>query len=174
MHLILIHNHSNTCHKHIDMKNNGAEVQPLCSVSNVGFLLHITVVIICSPLLHYTCIIITGKHISYTHLDYVSRNYGGITSINNHVMVAEFSPPAVHIYQLPHGATLRSIRCQELRLGANDVLQGVNLTDLLHLAVGLDIWSTKSLHTYQVNTLSFQVACPCQLLMIQINFPHCL
>ena len=173
MYLILIHNHSNTCHKHIDMKNNGAEVQPSCSVSNVVFVSHINVVIICSPLLHYTCIIITGEHISHRRLDYDPRSYSGITSINNHVMVAEYSPPSVHIYQLPRGETVRSIRHQELGLSECDKLMGVNFNGLLHLAVG-KTWQTSSLHAYQVNTLPFQVAFPCQLVMIQINFPHCL
>ena len=134
------------------------------------FVLHITWV--CSPLSYIIHIIVTGEHISYRHLDYTPRAHNGITSSSStHVMVAEFSPPAIYIHQLPGGETVRSIRRHELGLSKGDKLNGINFNGLLHLAVGDDD-RIKSLHTYQVNTLSFQVAWPYQLVIIQTNVPH--
>ena len=64
-------------------------------------------------------------------------------------MLVEWKPPTVHIHQLPHGKSVRTISHQELGLNEKDELKGVNFSgQLLHLAVGYGY--TKSLHSYKV------------------------
>ena len=96
-------------------------------------------------------ITITATHISYKHLDYHPHWYSSITSFNSSsVIVAQYNPPAIHIHQLPHGETVRSIGHQELGLQETDYLHGVHYTGiLLHLAVGGHSKRT-SLHTFKV------------------------
>ena len=51
-------------------------------------------------------------------------------------MVAQERPPAIHIHQLPRGEIVRSIHYHDLGLREYDQLNGVNVTLLLHVAVG--------------------------------------
>ena len=100
-------------------------------------------------------IIIPGKHISYKHLDYGPWSYSTITSINSsQVMVAGYTPPAIHIHQLPSGEIARSIDHRELGLREDDCVHGVNFTrPRLQLAVGeysMGRHTAKSLRTYKV------------------------
>ena len=104
-------------------------------------------------------IIIPGEHLSYTQIDYLAGQYGSITTMSNtHVLVAQWKPPAAHVHQLPSGKKVRSFSYQELALQEDDLLGALNFTgQLLHLAVGGDPRTIKSLHSYRVQYNLFRL-----------------
>eukprot|EP00923_Selenidium_pygospionis_P036301 GHVN01063695.1.p1 GENE.GHVN01063695.1~~GHVN01063695.1.p1 ORF type:complete len:371 (+),score=31.98 GHVN01063695.1:142-1254(+) len=95
----------------------------------------------------------TGEHVRRTDLKYSPGQYSSISQCSSsHVMVADGCSPVLHIHKLPGGEEVRIISREELGLGKDDEVQGVNYNNngLITLAVGKGNY-TDSLRTYKVS-----------------------
>ena len=103
---------------------------------------------------------IPGKHQIHTHLGYYPAFPHGITvTTNGHLLVAQYSPPAIHIYNI-QGDELATISHTKLGLDEELAILGIRCASnhLLHVAGGVfeekeeEMCDTiQSLHAYEVS-----------------------